>query len=90
MDELVSRLKEYIQTNKNGNDIVVSNLRHYEALQQASNALEQVLNAIQQQMSGELLSLDIRKAIFHLGEITGEITTEDLLGNIFSKFCIGK
>jgi tRNA modification GTPase len=69
---------------------VVSNLRHFEALQQASNALEQVLKAIDMQMSGELLSLDIRKAIFHLGEITGEITTEDLLGNIFSKFCIGK
>jgi tRNA modification GTPase len=69
---------------------VVSNLRHFEALQQASNALEQVLQAINLQMSGELLSLDIRKAIFHLGEITGEITTEDLLGNIFSKFCIGK
>jgi tRNA modification GTPase len=42
------------------------------------------------QMSGELLAMDIRKAIFHLGEITGEITTDDLLGNIFSKFCIGK
>lgn len=90
IDELMVRLKDFIQTNKSGNDIVVSNLRHYEALQQASNALEQVLQAINMQMSGELLSLDIRKAIFHLGEITGEITTEDLLGNIFSKFCIGK
>lgn len=90
IDELVSRLKNFIATNKNGNDIVVSNLRHYEALQQASTSLEQVLQAIDMQMSGELLSLDIRKAIFHLGEITGEITTEDLLGNIFSKFCIGK
>lgn len=90
MDELMVRLKDFIRTNKSSNDIVVSNLRHFEALQQASNALEQVLQAINLQMSGELLSLDIRKAIFHLGEITGEITTEDLLGNIFSKFCIGK
>jgi tRNA modification GTPase len=90
IDELIERLKNFIRTNKRGNDIVVSNLRHFEALQQASNALEQVLQAINLQMSGELLSLDIRKAIFHLGEITGEITTEDLLGNIFSKFCIGK
>lgn len=90
MDELIERLKQFIQTNKSGNDIVVSNIRHYEALQQASTALEHVLQAINMQMSGELLSLDIRKAIFHLGEITGEITTEDLLGNIFSKFCIGK
>lgn len=90
MDELIERLKQFIQTNKSGNDIVVSNIRHYEALQQASTALEHVLQAINMHMSGELLSLDIRKAIFHLGEITGEITTEDLLGNIFSKFCIGK
>jgi tRNA modification GTPase len=90
IEELTGRLKTFIQSNKNSNDIVVSNLRHFEALQQASNALEQVLKAIDMQMSGELLSLDIRKAIFHLGEITGEITTEDLLGNIFSKFCIGK
>lgn len=90
IDQLIERLQNFIQTNKNGNDIVVSNLRHFEALQQSSNALEQVLQAINLQMSGELLSLDIRKAIFHLGEITGEITTEDLLGNIFSKFCIGK
>lgn len=90
IDELMIRLKDFIKNNKSSNDIVVSNLRHFEALQQASNALEQVLQAINMQMSGELLSLDIRKAIFHLGEITGEITTEDLLGNIFSKFCIGK
>jgi tRNA modification GTPase len=90
INELIVRLRDFIQTNKSSNDIVVSNLRHFEALQHASNSLEQVLQSIQLQMSGELLSLDIRKAIFHLGEITGEITTEDLLGNIFSKFCIGK
>jgi tRNA modification GTPase len=90
IDELLARLKDFIKTNKSSNEIVVSNLRHFEALQQASNALEHVLQAIEMNMSGELLSLDIRKAIFHLGEITGEITTEDLLGNIFSKFCIGK
>jgi tRNA modification GTPase len=90
MDNLMDHLRSFIQTNKSGNDIVVSNLRHYEALQQASAALEQVLQAIELQMSGELLAMDIRKAIFHLGEITGEITTDDLLGNIFSKFCIGK
>ena len=90
MDELLLRLQDFIHTHKNSNDIVVSNIRHYEALQQAYNSLEQILNAIDVNRSGELLSLDIRKAIFHLGEITGEITTEDLLGNIFSKFCIGK
>jgi tRNA modification GTPase len=90
LDALKDKLSEFIQTNKSRNDIVVSNMRHYEALQQASDALEKVLQAIEMQMSGELLAMDIRKAIFHLGEITGEITTDDLLGNIFSKFCIGK
>ncbi len=87
---LRNRLSEIVKRNEVKDDIIITNLRHYEALQQASNALEQVLEAINLHMSGELLSLDIRKAIFHLGEITGEITTEDLLGNIFSKFCIGK
>jgi tRNA modification GTPase len=90
LDALKDKLREFIQTSKSSNDIVVSNMRHFEALQQASDALEKVLQAIDLQMSGELLAMDIRKAIFHLGEITGEITTDDLLGNIFSKFCIGK
>jgi len=90
INDLTDHLRSFIQTSKGANDIVVSNLRHYEALQQASDALEKVLQAIEMQMSGELLAMDIRKAIFHLGEITGEITTDDLLGNIFSKFCIGK
>lgn len=90
INDLTDYLRSFIQTSKGANDIVVSNLRHYEALQQASDALEKVLQAIEMQMSGELLAMDIRKAIFHLGEITGEITTDDLLGNIFSKFCIGK
>lgn len=90
IDELTAKLRNVIGSDAHANDIVVSNIRHYEALSQASTALEQVLQAIDLHLSGELLALDIRKAIFHLGEITGEITTEDLLGNIFSKFCIGK
>lgn len=90
LDALKDQLRDFIHNSKSGNDIVVSNMRHYEALQQAADSLERVLLAIEQQMSGELLAMDIRKAVFHLGEITGEITTDDLLGNIFSKFCIGK
>lgn len=90
IDDLTAKLREVIGSDAHANDIVVSNIRHYEALSQASASLEQVLQAIDLHLSGELLALDIRKAIFHLGEITGEITTEDLLGNIFSKFCIGK
>jgi tRNA modification GTPase len=90
LDDLVLILKQFIETSKSSNSIVVSNVRHLEALQQASITLQHVFSSLQSTASGELLSLDIRKAIFHLGEITGEITTDDLLGNIFNKFCIGK
>ena len=69
---------------------VVTNARHFQALQQADEALENVLEGIDSQISGELLVLDIKRALDALGEITGTITNEDLLGNIFSKFCIGK
>jgi tRNA modification GTPase len=72
------------------NDVIITNLRHYEALQHANEALQLVLNGIDMQITGELLAFDIRKALFHLGEITGDVTTDDLLANIFSKFCIGK
>ena len=71
-------------------DTVVTNLRHYENLRQTRKALDDVMNSIQAGMSNDLLALDIRNALHYLGEITGEITTEDLLENIFSKFCIGK
>jgi tRNA modification GTPase len=71
-------------------DTVVSNARHYEALGKASEALEAALQGLDQGVTGDFLAMDIRRALTYLGEITGEITTEDLLGNIFGRFCIGK
>ncbi len=71
-------------------DTIVTNLRHIESLTNTQQALDDVLKGIGEGISGDLLALDIRQALHHLGEITGEITTDDLLGNIFSKFCIGK
>lgn len=71
-------------------DTIVTNLRHYESLFNARKSLEEVLAGIDSAISGDLLAQDIRQALHYLGEITGEITTDDLLGNIFSKFCIGK
>ncbi|MDH5396478.1 MAG: tRNA uridine-5-carboxymethylaminomethyl(34) synthesis GTPase MnmE, partial [Gammaproteobacteria bacterium] len=59
-------------------------------LKKTAQALEEVLTALSHQLPGDLLAQDIRQALHHLGEITGEITTDDLLGEIFSKFCIGK
>jgi len=69
---------------------LVTNLRHYESLKETQKALDDVLKGIAAGVSNDLLALDIRQALHHMGEITGEITTEDLLENIFSKFCIGK
>ena len=71
-------------------DTIVTNARHYESLLQTHKALEDVLQGIETGITGDFLAQDIRLALHHLGEITGEITTDDLLGNIFSKFCIGK
>jgi len=69
---------------------IVSNLRHTEALQNAAIALEKVLNGIDNPITSDFLAIDIKQALYHLGEITGSISTDDLLDNIFSKFCIGK
>ncbi|MEH0157485.1 tRNA uridine-5-carboxymethylaminomethyl(34) synthesis GTPase MnmE [Limibacter armeniacum] len=69
---------------------VVTNARHYESLFETQKSLDDVLNGLGMNITGDFLALDIRTALHHLGEITGEVTTDDLLANIFSKFCIGK
>ena len=72
------------------NETIVSNSRHFEALNNAYNSIKEVQKGLEAQISTDLFAIDIRQALFHLGEITGEVTTEDLLGNIFANFCIGK
>lgn len=69
---------------------VVSNSRHYECLRRARESLEKVEESIQNKMSGEFISVDLRKAADDLGEIIGIVTSDDILNNIFTKFCIGK
>lgn len=71
-------------------DVIITNIRHYDALQNVLKAILNIKNGLDQKISGDLLSVDINEALMHLGEITGEITTEDLLGNVFANFCIGK
>ncbi|MCM1222168.1 MAG: 50S ribosome-binding GTPase, partial [Lachnospiraceae bacterium] len=71
-------------------DVIVTNARHYEALVNATAALERVLQGLHYGITGDFIAQDIRQAIHHLGEITGEITTQDILSTIFSRFCIGK
>jgi tRNA modification GTPase len=71
-------------------DVMVTNLRHYQNLTQTFDSLQRVLDGLTSGITGDFLAMDIRQALHYLGEITGTITTEDLLDNIFSKFCIGK
>jgi tRNA modification GTPase len=71
-------------------DVVINNLRHFEALSLTKKSLEKVLEDIDTAITTDLLAMDIREAISHLGSIVGEVTNEDLLDYIFSKFCIGK
>ncbi len=69
---------------------IVSNLRHYNCLKKAKSELENALKSIDLKMSGEFISVDLRNAEIYLGEIIGEVTSEDILNNIFMSFCIGK
>lgn len=71
-------------------DTVVTNLRHYEHLVKTHQALNEVLQGLDDGITGDFLAQDIRLALFHLGEITGTIVADDLLANIFGKFCMGK
>ena len=72
------------------NDIIVTNLRHYEALVHAQEAITRVIEGLMANISGDFLSMDIRECMHYLGIITGNIGNEEILGNIFSKFCVGK
>ena len=74
----------------NPGDVVVSNIRHYEALKKAQEAISRVVNGLDSGISGDFLSQDIRECMHFLGEITGQISNDEILGNIFGKFCIGK
>ena len=71
-------------------DVIITNMRHYQNLQQTHDALDRVLNGMEKGVTGDFLAMDVRQALYFLGLITGVISTDDLLENIFSKFCIGK
>jgi tRNA modification GTPase len=91
LEALETALVEQVRSLKaNDQAVVVTNTRHLHALQATSIALNQARQAIDDGISGDLIAADIREALHHLGSITGEISTDDLLGNIFGKFCIGK
>lgn len=91
VEELKERLLEFVNTGALRNsDTIVTNSRHYAALLKALEEINKVEDGLNADLSGDLLAIDIRQALHHFGEITGEITNDDLLGNIFANFCIGK
>jgi len=91
INTLKNRLVESISSSQfSSNETIITNLRHYEELQHTIHEINLVVDGLKSQITSELLAVNIKQALFHLGSITGEITTDTLLGNIFSKFCIGK
>lgn len=86
-DKLVS---EATYDTSSEEDIIVTNARHYQALKQAHNSILKVQEGLESGITHDFLSLDIRQVLHHLGEITGQITNDEMLGNIFANFCIGK
>jgi tRNA modification GTPase len=86
--------KELVDKVTSGNlqteNVIITNARHFEALQKVNGALVDIRNGMDEKIPGDLIALDIRRCLHYLGEITGQITNEDQLDYIFSKFCIGK
>ncbi|MBZ0326078.1 MAG: tRNA uridine-5-carboxymethylaminomethyl(34) synthesis GTPase MnmE [Altibacter sp.] len=91
VDALKKVLLDFVNTGAlRNNETIVTNSRHYDALLRALEEIIKVQEGIDSGLSGDLLAIDIRQALYYFGEITGEITNDDLLGNIFANFCIGK
>ena len=91
LEGLKYKLLEFVNTGAlRNNDTIITNSRHYDALLKALEEIHKVQEGLDANLSGDLLAIDIRQALYHFGEITGEITSDDLLGNIFANFCIGK
>ena len=91
IEALKERLLTFVNTEQlSNNETIVTNLRHYEELQLTLHEINSIINGLNSGLTGDFLAVNIRQSLFHLGSITGEVTTDTLLGNIFGKFCIGK
>jgi len=90
LQPLLSYFSEYIQYHNQAEGTIISNTRHYEALENTKLCLQKVIAGLDSGLSSDFVAMDIRESLFHLGSITGEVSTDDLLESIFSKFCIGK
>jgi tRNA modification GTPase len=90
IEDLTKTITSIIDINLSSDETIISNSRHQEELSKTLVEIIAVIEGLNNDISGDLLAINIRQALYHLGLITGEVTTDDLLGNIFSKFCIGK
>ncbi|MFC4633363.1 tRNA uridine-5-carboxymethylaminomethyl(34) synthesis GTPase MnmE [Dokdonia ponticola] len=91
VDALKAKLLDFVNTGVlRNNETIVTNSRHYDALLKALEEIEKVHYGLDTDLSGDLMAIDIRQALYHFGEITGQVTNDELLGNIFANFCIGK
>lgn len=91
ISELENKLLSLVDSGAlSGDSTIVTSSRHYDALLKALEEIQKVKEGLDMELSSDLMAIDIRQALYHLGEITGSVTTDDLLGNIFSNFCIGK
>ncbi len=91
IEALKERLLTFVNTEQlSNNETIVTNLRHYEELQLTLHEINSIIDGLNSGLTGDFLAVNIRQSLFHLGSITGEVTTDTLLGNIFGKFCIGK
>ena len=91
LDKLRTRLGNILEKERlNQEGVIITNIRHYEALRHVSESLGRVISGLVELLPEDLIAIDIRQSIHYLGEITGEITTDEILGNIFKNFCIGK
>lgn len=90
LQPMLTWFSEYIKIHNQAEGTIISNTRHYEALESTKLCLQKVLEGLDSGISSDFIAMDIREALFHLGSITGEVSTDDLLESIFSKFCIGK
>lgn len=90
IEPLKKELVRIARESMNTSAVMLSNVRHYEAVTRAHQAIQHVQEGLQNGLSGELLSLDLQDCLSALGEVTGQITNQEVLSNIFSKFCIGK
>lgn len=90
INTLKDALVQHMHRNNYQDESIITNSRHYAALTNALTEIGKVQEGMENQLSSDLLAIDLRQALFHLGEITGEVTNDELLGNIFANFCIGK